>query len=147
MCPVEKATTGWSGLQCVRVLVDSGAADNVVPPGLISEYKVTEGEQKRAGVKYVTADGTRIPNMGEQNVRVALEDGTLCSLEFQVAKVNKPILSVGKLIEKGHSVTFNDVGGEIVHLKSGIRTQFKRVAGVYMLDMWVLPAGFRRQGR
>ena len=46
------------------MLVDSGAAASVIPVGLLDDYAIIEGEGKKNGVMYMTADGGEIPNLG-----------------------------------------------------------------------------------
>ena len=49
-----------------EVVVDSGAADNVMPRGSLEEVELKE---KEAGVKFVGADGGEIGNYGRKEVR------------------------------------------------------------------------------
>ena len=49
-----------------EVIIDSGAADNVMPNGLM-EGTVTREKEK--GVNFVTADGNHLGNYGRKNIR------------------------------------------------------------------------------
>ena len=49
-----------------EVIVDSGAADNVMPHGRLESIITRE---KEAGVKFVAADGAEIGNYGRKDVQ------------------------------------------------------------------------------
>ena len=87
-------------------MVDSGAAEHVANPDAFPGIEVEESEGSKSGLNYVAANGDPIPNLGEQKVKVATEEGHLCGLKFQSADVTRPILSVPKLTESGHECTF-----------------------------------------
>ena len=127
------------------MLVDSGAAANVIPVGLLEDYDVVEGDGKKAGVVYMTADGGEIPNLGEQRVDFKTHEGHEGAIDFQVADVKRPLLSVTAVTKRGNKVTFDESGGTITNPSGDRRIRFHRRAGVYVLDLWVLP--FRRQGK
>ena len=44
-------------VRTVKVLVDSGAAENVIPPWRSPDFEIKEGEARRRNVRYTTADG------------------------------------------------------------------------------------------
>ena len=129
----------YKDYQRMSILVDSGAAEHVLPRSRLPTYPVVEGAAKKAGVRYSAADGTEIPNEGEQSVRFATREGHECGILFQVADITQPLLSVAKLAAKGHDVTFNGDTGRITHLESGKSIRFYRQGGVYMLHVWVRP--------
>ena len=125
--------------------------------GMVPECPLLPSAGSKAGVKYVTANGTEMPNRGEQRVRVQTKEGAMCMLKMQVTDVRKPLMSVAKICDTGHKVTFSSHGGEIIDLKTGDITKFDRVDDVYRLevnlpDTKVYEAdrtseeGFRRRG-
>jgi hypothetical protein len=144
----------WKGLRHVEILVDSGAAENVANPRDLPEFPILESQGSKRGLNYVTADGGRIPNLGEQRVRVMTHEGARCGLTFQSADVTRPILSVTKVSEMGHNVEFTKTGGCIRNIKTNQATRFVRRQGVYVLDVWLdgsseksRTPGFPRPGR
>ena len=139
--PKSQKFEGWKHLQAI---VDSGAADHVMPDNQVPDYAVREGEARKQGVTYTTADGGELPNMGEKQVQYRTFEGHTLSSLFQVADVRKPLLSVPSLTSSGHDVVFNKRGGTITHPKGDRTMRFRRQGGVYILDMWVPP--FQRQG-
>ena len=91
--------------------IDSGASENVIGPNAVPNCPTRPSAGSLAGVTYVTADGTLMPNRGEQRVRVKTREGHLCELKMQVTDVRKPLMSVSKICDAGHSVTFRSDGG------------------------------------
>eukprot|EP00974_Lingulodinium_polyedra_P029346 2826712-Lingulodinium_polyedra.AAC.1 len=94
----------FRGLRPVEVLVDSGAAESVIPTGLLQDYPVQQGSAALSGEKYMTADGKEIPNRGEQAVKFYTQEQHRCVLTFQVTDATKTLLSVAQLAATGHAV-------------------------------------------
>ena len=75
--------------------------------------------------------------------------------DIQVAKVNKILASVSRLVEAGNRVVFDspEVGSYIENVKDGKRTFLRQTNGVYFLDVWVPPfikkneVDFHRRGQ
>ena len=68
-------------------------------------------------------------------------------MAFQVVDVNKPLLSVHKVCEQGHTVLFEkDRGAILVQGNPNNRIEFRKVGGTFELDVWLKPAdaGFGR---
>ena len=51
--------------------------------------------------------------------------------------MSKPLLSVRKLVESGHSVLFDREGGRITNDTTGEQIWLHEVDGMYHLRMWV----------
>jgi hypothetical protein len=58
-------------------------------------------------------------------------------MTFQVAKVTKPLLSVGGVVSKGHTVVFGPEGSEI-RLSTGGRIPLRQEGQVFMMDIDVV---------
>ena len=117
--------------------VDSGAADHVMPIGWLVMFIVMASLGSKRGLHYVAADGTRIPNLGQQLVRFMTIDGTWCELMFQIAGIHKPLVSVSKLIEAGYRVVFDDDNSYIILKKTKQMIKMKKVKGVFVVDAYV----------
>ena len=95
LCGLEQQTDvkkpdGWKE---VIAVVDSGAEETVVPPGLLPGA-VAESPMQRAGGRYRAANRACIPNLGQQRAAFRTTDEQRCSLMFQVASVfNRPLNS------------------------------------------------------
>ena len=136
------------GVERIEVVVDSGAAESVAPPTVGQAFAAMESEGSKRGQLYITADGTRLPNLGQKSIVAETSEGNVVSFGFQLADVTKPLASVGKMCDAGNQVTFGPHGGQILNLMTGRVTEFKRANGVYVLDAWASAKGqgFARQG-
>ena len=63
--------------------------------------------------------------------------------------VRKPLMSVARICDTGHRVTFTKSGGTIVNEASGEKTEFERMDNVYRLrvNLDSEEPGFTRQDR
>jgi hypothetical protein len=135
----------------VEAVVDSGAEESVAPPGCFAA-KVMPSPMSRAGGRYRAANGSRIKNVGQQKVAFTTAEGHQCAMPFQVAEVERPLISVAQLTSAGNRVVLGDTGGQMVHIASGKTIELVRRGGVYLLlmDMGVgigVASGFPRQGK
>ena len=136
----------------IDVAVDSGASESVMNKGDLDKVPIEESEAQRRGVRYETADGTEIENEGQKSFYAMGERGFLRRLQMQLAPVSKPLLSVKRMTELGHNVSFDEEGGWIVDRNSGEHVWLRPEGGMYMLRLWVykggkeLPPNFGRQG-
>ena len=115
--------------------IDSGASENVIGMHAVPECPTRPSAGSRAGVTYVAANGMQMPNRGEKRVRVKTKEGCCCELKMQVTDVRKPLMSVSKICDAGHRVTFTSTGGEIMEMGTGKVTKFDRVDDVYRLEV------------
>jgi hypothetical protein len=128
----------WNGYTKVEATVDSGAAECVCGVNHFDSVLMnTDDNRTGAGVEYICADGGRIPNLGEKRVQGLTTEGSKLNVTFQVAPVDRPLLSVEKLTAGGHVVNFEKNGGTITHVKTGAVTAIRRSNGVFVIDIWV----------
>ncbi len=125
---------GW-----VRVsgVVDSGAMQSVTSPAMAPHVPVRPSAGSRRGQHYVAANGSRMPNVGEQEMTIQTEQGGEAAMVFQVTDVNRPLWSVSEICDRGNRVIFGKAGGVIHNLRSGMLTPFKRENGIYIIDFWI----------
>ena len=117
--------------------IDSGAADHVMPLGWLTWIGVMASAGSLRGLHYVAASGTRIPNKGQQTVKFLTQSGTWAQWIFQVAAVNKPLVSVSKLIDDGWRVVFDEEASYLKHKKTGNMINIRRERGVFVVDAFV----------
>ena len=102
---------GGDGEDVFLIGVDSCAGETVAPPGWFqAEPSTTDGR----GIFYRSATGERIPNMGEVVPTLSTVDDMTLSARFQLAKVNKPLMSVAKMTDQGHEVIFAKKNSRII---------------------------------
>ena len=127
--------------------MDSGAADHVMPIGWLLMLLVVKALGSIRRLHHVAADGTLIPNVGQQLIKFMTLDGTWTQLLFQIAAINKPLVSVSKLNEAGYKVIFDDGSSYMIHKKTKKVIKTKKEKGVFVIDAYVPKrpkAGFSR---
>ena len=71
---------------------------------------------------------------------------------WELCDVKRPLLSVTRINQAGHTTHFADGAAWITHTATKAKTYLRREGGVWMLDLWVKrpppakPEGFPRQG-
>ena len=121
----------------IEMAVDSGATETVVGEDDLTSVELKEGAASKRGTVYEVANGVQIPNLGEKKFVAFTEEGSMRSLTAQVCEVNKPLLSVRKVIAGGSRVVFDAEGSYIECKSTGERTWLKEQGGMFMLKMWV----------
>jgi hypothetical protein len=137
LSPCTQEEQGWKKLS---MAVDSGACENVIDAvEEVPNYPVQEGKASRMGVKYASATGEEIANLGEVMLPMMTAEGTRRSMKMQAAEVSKPLASVKRICEAGHTVVFDETGSFMFDKATGEVNYFREEGGNYMLDVWVPP--------
>lgn len=145
--------------QCERlpypILIDSGAAENVLPSGWAPQAKLMPSNN--AGKTYSAANGSSIKNQGCKVVSAVTQEGQWKNLRFEVANVTKALASVSKICSQDQTVVHNppwhEDGSYIYNWNTGEYTNLLLKDGVYVLDSMKAPTNqqikppFGRQGR
>ena len=105
--------------------VDSGATETVVHEDMLKGVEMKEGTAYRRGVEYEVANGESIPNLGEKHFLGYSDNGEGRNITAQVCAVNKPLLSVKKMVQAGNRVVFEQAGSYIEDLASGDKLYLK----------------------
>ena len=123
----------------IKLSVDSGATESVVPHDMPESIATTEGPASRRGVEYEVANGVTIPNEGEKKFVAVTEEGNEKKMVVQVCEVNQGLLSVSRACANGNRVVFDSDpnGSYIEHKKTGEKTWMKLENGMYTIRMWV----------
>ena len=83
-------------------------------------------------------------------MKFATATGDRCSIPFQVAEVEQPLLSVAHLTSAGNRVELGHTNGRVVNTTTGRTIALERRGGVYIMKMYIAkevgPAPFGRQG-
>ena len=121
----------------IELAVDSGATETVIGEDALKNIELVEGAAFKRGVKYEVANGIRIPNLGEKKFVGITEDGLSREIVAQVCEVNKPLLSVSKIVAAGNRVVFDTAGSYVEDTTSGERVWMRSHGGMYTIKMWV----------
>ena len=103
----------------------------------MTEYAIDQTEKSRAVVCYASATGEPIQNLGEQKLPLAIVEGSLRAMTFQVAPVAKPLGSVQRICAAGHTVVFDSEGSYILNKQTEELNWPRNDNGNFMLDIWV----------
>ena len=120
-------------------MIEYGVVGPLCQPAFSALHLILEGLAAKSGVKYQSADGSTMPNLGEQQVAFVTSEGHSCNLTFQVADVHKPLIAVTQLTAAGNELRLYKNGGRVINPKTGKEISFGRKNGVYVLNIWVKP--------
>ena len=132
----EMERAGW---QRFSLAIDSGAAETVIPHNEVHEHPIRETAASKGGVTYASATGAPIPNLGEQILPLLTQEGSLRSMTFQAAPVDRALGSVKRMCRSGHMVVFDDDGSYVLNKSTGEINWLREEHGNYMLDTWIMP--------
>ena len=134
----------------LTITADSGAGNHVLSREDIPGYAVGESAGSRAGRGFVGVSGDRIDNEGEAELNLAGPSGSFRST-FQVAKVNRPLMSIARICDKGHTVSFCKTHASVLDSRGQEICKFLRKGNLYMIDVTLKApgrkAGFTRPGQ
>ena len=137
----------WKDIE-FEVALDSGSVVHVCAPVDVPGYKTEESAGSKRKQNFLMGDGGEIPNLGQSKLNLSDEDcGRDIQSIFQIAAVTRPLMSVGKICDEGHSITFSAVMAA-VHDKEGEEVcRFNRApGGLYVAKLKLKsPAGFGGQ--
>ena len=130
-------------------VVDSGAAENVLPAGVCNHVKLSATRRCDAGIGFRGAGGERIRNHGQRKFKVRMRDGHVAGTTWQVADVKRPLMSVAKMVAAGNRVHLDSKDPRIVRLKGDV-IPLRKAGNVFVVDLWVrkdaTEAGFSPAG-
>ena len=117
---------------------DSEAGESVMPREWFPEVPIQKSSEVHS--TYASADGSVLRNHGRKVLEGFNPGGAKVRMEWQLAKVTKPLMSVGHITDKGHRVVFDNTesgGGFTLHKDSGTKTSLRKRNGTYEFDVWV----------
>ena len=107
---VNEAEGEWQDVK-FEVALDSGSIVNVCHPDDCPGYVIQESVGSKRGQNFIVGDGGKLANLGEWNLNLEApkddNNSSKVSAIFQVAKVTRPLMSVGRMCDEGHTVTFD----------------------------------------
>ena len=127
------------------LVIDSGAAETVLPDTWFQNYPIIEGPEMKAEQSYVCADGTEIQNVGERHLVLSSLDWTQTrKMKFQVTQVHKALGSVSRIIKNNNKIVFDEEEGSyILNKETGEKLWLREDNGVFVLDVLVAPPDWR----
>ena len=125
---------GW---ERIRVQVDSGAIDHVMPKDVAKGFEIRPTTASTKGQGYSAANGTIIRNHGEKRLVGRTEKGELISMAMQCADVTRVLGSVHRMNQGGSVVVFDGKDSFAVHKKTGKVTNIHEENGQFVFYVYV----------
>ena len=98
----------------VSMAVDSGACVNVINAWeMIPGFELNQTKASMSVVKYASANGEE--TLGEVVLPVITAEESKRRMKLQAAEVSRPLASVKRICEVGHTVAFDDSGSFILN--------------------------------
>ena len=134
-----------------EVALDSGSTDNVCHEDDTPGYAVEPSPASRAGQGFVVGNGERVTNDGQVhlNLQSSCKEANNITTTFQIAKVSRPLMSVGRLCDNNMKVNFMKTRADVVAPNGAVVCSFERQAGglyVAKLKLRRPSSPFGRQG-
>jgi hypothetical protein len=139
------ADSTWKDLE-FEVALDSGSVVHVCAPEDCPGYSCRDSPGSRRGQEFLMGDGGTIPNLGQSALKLSDGDRDIQSV-FQIAAVTRPLMSVGRICDEGHTVTFSSVMAVVKSKDGDELCRFHRKdGGLYVAKLKLRsPAGFGGQ--
>ena len=67
-------TGEWEEWQNIPIVIDSGAAETLIPHTAVVDHPIKETQASKAGVCYSSATDEPIPNLGEQKLPMVTQE-------------------------------------------------------------------------
>ena len=132
-----------------EVALDSGSTDHVCHTGDVPGYVVEPSPGSRMGQGFIVGNGARVPNDGQSVLNLQATNKTTMATTFQLAKVSRPLMSVGRLCDAGMDVLFKKDRADVLATDGSVILSFERQSGglyVARLKLKKPSPGFVRQG-
>ena len=133
---VERPQSSTAGeWKRIDVGVDSCAGVSVTPPGVFpGSVEVTD----RVGEEYTSASDHILYNLGQQTVDAYTDEYVPVNACFQVAEVNKPLMSVSSAYENGNTVLYSKKHGSwVINDETNIATPMEYKNNTFSMGLWV----------
>ena len=125
----------------LTITADSGAGNHIASAeDLGSTYSklIEPSPASRAGKGFIAANDQKILNEGQVALRLQgeAEDDVPINSLFQVADVNRPLMSIGRICDQGHKVCSDSDKAEVINKKTGkvVMTFVRKNGGLYTAD-------------
>ena len=127
--------TRWTWKK-VTVVVDSGAAENVMPRSMFPEIGITQTERSKNGKGFKGSGGEHINSYGQQIMSVRTSEGFVRKSTWQVADVRTLPVSVSHIIQAGNDLFIGKDEVSIMNRKKK-ESMLRKEGNVYVLDLFV----------
>jgi hypothetical protein len=126
----------WVDIDII-VALDSGSQDHVCAEEDAPGYDLLQSEGSKSQQYFIFGDGGRLPNMGDKKLNLEPEDSAnAISSCFQIARVTRPLMSVGRICDGGSKVVFEEDKATVFSREGNEICVFTRKpGGLYLCNM------------
>ena len=118
-------------------MVDSGAAENVMPRSMFPEIGIRQTERSKNGKDFKRPGGENNKNYGQQVMSVRTREGFVCKSTRQVADVRSPLVSASHIIQAGNDLFIGKDEAYIINRKKKEKSMLRKEGDVFVLDLFV----------
>ena len=140
----------WQDIN-LHMTLDSGCCKHVLPADAVPGYQVIDSPGSVRGVSFTVGNGARVPNEGQVSLNIEAETGSrteLISSVFQVAEINRPLMSVSQICGHGFKCVFEKDHAEVIGQSGETICRFEEDRGLYVANMRLkAPSPFPRPER
>jgi hypothetical protein len=148
VCAVESGSRRWKKIGVGEITVDSAAEESVCPREWCKDFGTRAPDKL---LKFVNASGGPMGHYGERTANFKLEgkESGIMSLNFQVSDVQKPLVAVRRITEKGNVVQFGPRAEDnfIKNTVTGVKIAMVKKGGSYVIPAEMLVEDFPRQAQ
>ena len=130
------AGTRWTWKK-VAVVVDSGAAENVMPRSMFPEKGIRQTERSYNGKGFKGPGGVNIKNYGQQIMSVRTPEGFVRKSMWQVADVRRLLVSASHIMQAGNDLFIGKDEAYIMNRKKKEKSMLRKEGNVYVLGLFV----------
>ena len=129
------AGTQWTWKK-VTVVVDLGAAENVMPSSMFPEMGIRQTERSNIGKGFKGPGGEKIRNYVQQAMSVRTSEGFAHKSTWQVANVRRLLVSASHIIQAGTDLFIGKYEAYIMNRKKE-KSMLRTEGHVFVLDLFV----------
>ena len=118
-------------------MVDSGAAEKVMPRSMFPEIGIRQTERSKNGKGFKGPGGENIKNYGQQVMSVRTREGFVRKSTWHVADVRRPLVSASHIIQAGSDVFIGKDEAYIINRKKKEKSMLRKEGNVYVLVFFV----------
>ena len=108
-----------------EVAFDSGSTDHVCHSGDVPGYVIEVSPGSRAGQGFIVANGARVPNDAQSVFNLQAANKNTMETTFQLPKVSRPLMSVGRLCDAGMDVLFKKDRADVLAAGGSVILSFE----------------------
>ena len=127
----------WQDID-LQMTLDSGCCKHVLPADAAPGYEVTDSPFSMRGASFTVGNGARVQNEGQMSLNLEADTGSgieLINSVFQVAELNRPLMSVSQICQHGYKCVFEKDHANILNESGESICRFEEDRGLYVATM------------